>query len=40
MQLSRRLREAWDCRECRFYRHAALLLVAAALIVWATTLYQ
>jgi hypothetical protein len=34
MQLARRLREAWDCAECRFYRRAALLLLAAALIAW------
>jgi hypothetical protein len=40
MHLEQRLRAAWDCRECRLYRRAALLLLAAALLVWAATLYQ
>lgn len=40
MQLWQRLRAAWDCGECRLYRRAALLLLAAALLTWAATLYQ
>jgi hypothetical protein len=29
-----RLRAAWDCAECRFYRRAALVCAALALGTW------
>jgi hypothetical protein len=29
-----RLRAAWDCKECRFYRRAALVVGGLALCSW------
>jgi hypothetical protein len=40
MPFAHRLRAAWDCRECRFYRRAALLLLALALLLWLMTANQ
>jgi hypothetical protein len=40
MPFARRLRAAWDCRECRLYRRAALLLLAMALLIWLMTAIQ
>jgi hypothetical protein len=34
MPIAQRVRAAWDCCECRFYRRAALLLIVLAILVW------
>jgi hypothetical protein len=34
MTLVDRLRAAWACAECRFYRRTALALVALATLFW------
>jgi hypothetical protein len=34
MTLADRVRAAWGCAECRFYRWIALGLVALAFLVW------
>jgi len=34
MTFTSRLRAAWDCNECRFYRRIALVLVVSAFLAW------
>lgn len=40
MPIAQRVRAAWDCKECRFYRRSALILIAMACLVWLTTFRQ